>query len=520
MDSILIQCPECPQRFKVKPDFIGKMVECGSCDAQFRISTEHVQDEHQKTYPGEKQKVGYRNFRKAGEIAEQPVSFQTAHYESQARIEDALPMGPRRKMAITIAFAILTIFTLLFTIGHSAISDITTNNRFLLAGVISVIAFGLLIYGARRAIVTLLMGLLLIGILCSAPLFFQYSEPPVRQGIDSNLEQLAEIEAAFEAPTLNKVDLGYDKVEEAMNKDGASPDSVVAYALYGYKETNEDLLTRYLYDAYGRRDYPLFYKERLIGEKPVTLIVISKVDIDSLSVAANHAANFGKVEKIHRDLRLIEVTVDQEKIEGDPESHYMSESSPHYFAANLRELSHIDYKRRINALTRLAGASTHKKRVDYVRKLIDMLKEKQTEEDTNLIIQVLNRWSFPEDNIQNDVFQAIEGLLENYGNIKMETMAYLVEQNVPGKEDILAKVWAAKPVQWQAAIVATGDLGRRAILKIFPEINVAQMSSAASILREIGTKADLATMEASLEYGDENSRIVMKATIDEIKSRQ
>jgi len=520
MDSLQIQCPKCQQLFSAGPEVMGKTVECGSCGQHFRVSAENIQTKNTRVYPGEKYKTGHRNFRSSGTIPEQPVSFQTVHYNNNPRIEDVLPMNPRRKTAIAIAFTILIISSLLFTIGASSISDITTNNRFLLAAIISLIAFALLIYGARRIKIAIFSGLVLIGVLCSSPLFFQHEAPPTRQQEGPIPSQLADIESVFKASALNKEDLGYGKVLEAMNEEGESKDSVIAYALYGYKDSDQDLLTRYLYEAFGQRDYPSFYKERYIENEEITLVVLRQVKLDSLSDAANIATPFGNIEKVHRDLRVIEVRVNPTKIQGDPESHYMSENNSNFFEANYRELSHIDHERRINALTRLSKTTSHQKRADFVEKLIEMLEDDQSDKDTGLIIQALNHWSFPEDNIQEEVFLAIEKLLASSGNIEINTMAYLIEQTVPGREQILSKVWAANPVQWQSAIVATGDLGRKAILLQFPELSAAQMISAASILRELGTSEDIPLMESSLETGDKNSRRVMKATIDEMLSQQ
>ncbi len=500
---------------------MGKKVECGSCASQFRVSEENSHPEKTRIYPGEKKKVGHRNFRAAGNITEQPISFQKAHYDPNARAEDVFPLRPVRKMAIGIGFALLLIFTLIFTLGNSTISDVPTPSRYLLASVISVISLFLILYGARKKFLTLLPALVLTAALCSAPLLFQYQPPPARNTappLDS--EPSPAPETSLVPAALNLENLGYDKVREAMSEEGASEESVIAYAFYGYTDSNQDLFTRYLYDAYGKRDYPSFYKERYIGEEEVTLVVIRKVSLDSLTDAANLARPFGDIKKIHRDLRVIEVRIDQEKIQGDPESHYMSETSAEFFEANLRELSHVDSERRINALTRLTSTTSLQKRVDFVRKLVTMLEEGYSEKETSLIIQALNHWSTPEDRIQEEVYSAILSLLDSSGNISTETMAYLMEQDVPGRAPILSKIWAANPVQWQAALVATGELGKQAVLLQLPELNSAQMNSAARIMQELGIKEDAALLKTSLESGDENSQKAMKATIDELESRQ
>ena len=521
MDSIQIQCPECQQLFSSESSFMGKKVECGACASQFRVTEENSTPEKTRVYPGEKQKVGHRNFRAAGNISEQSISFQKAHYDPNARAEDVFPLRPVRKMAIGIGFALLLVFALIFTLGNSAISDVPTTSRYLLALVISVISFFLILYGARRKFLTLLPALALMAVLCSAPIFFKYQPPPTRNTANTpDIEPSPVPESLLSAPAINLENLGYDKVRKAMSEEGASEESVVAYAFYGYTDSNQDLFTRYLYDAYGQRDYPSFYKERYIGEEEVTLVVMRRVTLDSLTDAANLARPFGDIKKIHRDLRVIEVRVDQEKIQGDPESHYMSETSSEFYDANFRELSHVDRERRINALTRLTSTTSLQKRVDFVRKLVSMLEEGYSEKETSLIIQALNHWSQPEDRIQEDVFTAIDSLLSASGNINTETMAYLMEQDVPGRAPILSRVWAANPVQWQAALVATGELGKQAVLLQLPELNPAQMNSAARIMQELGTKEDAVLLKTCLKSGDENSQKAMKATIDELESRQ
>jgi len=64
MDKIQIRCHACGQKFSVSESYMGKMVECGTCDELFEVN-EDALIRKRKFYPGEKSKDASKTFAKA-----------------------------------------------------------------------------------------------------------------------------------------------------------------------------------------------------------------------------------------------------------------------------------------------------------------------------------------------------------------------------------------------------------------------------------------------------------------------
>ena len=130
-----IKCPDCNQKFDVTEDFLGKTVECGSCDHRFKVTDAEVVAEKKRFYPGEKKGAHLDNFGKSAATIDAPVRFQQASYQKPTSHDVVSPPHPGRIMAALAGILLMVFVILIFVFtadGDGGVGDMKTLNRFVL----------------------------------------------------------------------------------------------------------------------------------------------------------------------------------------------------------------------------------------------------------------------------------------------------------------------------------------------------------------------------------------------------
>ena len=115
-----IECPDCSQRFDVTEEFLDKTVECGSCDAQFQVSTDVMVKDKEKFYPGEKRGAHLDRFASASASvvpsspSSAPVGFKQAHYQPDVSANQIGPVSPRRTISAVLGVVVMVLVILTF----------------------------------------------------------------------------------------------------------------------------------------------------------------------------------------------------------------------------------------------------------------------------------------------------------------------------------------------------------------------------------------------------------------------
>jgi hypothetical protein len=104
--------------------------------------------------------------------------------------------------------------------------------------------------------------------------------------------------------------------------------------------------------------------------------------------------------------------------------------------------------------------------------------------------------------------------------IPLSHLNYLIEQKVEGVGDILLYAWIKEPVVHESTLIRSGKLAELALIDMLAELEPIELNSAASVLRKIGTQDALPALLVAYESANGNVKKSLKATIDEIKSRE
>ncbi|MDA8975291.1 hypothetical protein N9F50_01760, partial [Akkermansiaceae bacterium] len=310
----------------------------------------------------------------------------------------------------------MLLFGLLFLLGAGdggLFTDVGLYSRFILAGFISIIGCGLLVFGAKgwrgRAIglAIALMGIL-FAIIWMSPVKIT---PSTHGGLGEPFNEVKkETAKSSELDDVEKYlsEIGYTKVEDFIKKETNEEKGIdgLDHVVAIYAHRLSDIAFNTLEEHLRRRlslapDIPIHnYKRNDMKDR---LVVISgpKLDLEAVARACDEAGDVLPVAK-HR---LLDLTITQASFANPkPEEMEKLKNPEHeiFCAANLGELDNIQMDRRKNAVERLAAVPDDmKKRYKsaIAQKLAEMV---TTESDENLIESAgsaLQKWGVGEASI-------------------------------------------------------------------------------------------------------------------------
>ena len=238
MSEIKIQCPECKERFDVPEELMGNPVECGACQHPFELSSEHIDKRAMRQFPGDKAKGLEAFSKKTPEMTtESEVHFRTAAYDQEVDPNAIMPTGPKRLLAIFAGVALIGLVILFFVLGNGelgAMTDVTDENRWILAGFSAFVGSLLIIFGFRKyRAFGVVFALLLVAGVCSMPIIYPEPLSPVGLDVDLslNLEQTKQLDPTAELLAY-KLSIGYASVESKIADATKLIDEVICEPIY------------------------------------------------------------------------------------------------------------------------------------------------------------------------------------------------------------------------------------------------------------------------------------------------
>jgi len=524
LNTMRIECPECSQRFDVTDDFIDKTVECGSCDSRFKVSGDVMVKDKSKFYPGEKQDVHLERFASFGAsaVVSSPVAFDVgfkqAHYQPDVNVDRIGPPRPRRTISAILGVSLMVLVIVIFLLAggkEGPMRDMETQNRFVLVGFTAFLSSFLVIYGmAQNTAKGVALSLVLGGGLLTLPVWFPGNPTSASKGVipmqkKDNEDKPSQLSDEMEDYLF---EIGYPPVAEVL--ENASEDSVVAVYIRNAQVGVRDKIAEYLYEETGKESRGTSYDRGDSGRYGLILMENQTSSIDEI---ASLCGKFGRVNKIHRDLRVIDVTVESSKVVKLDPSRSIDPKSVDFYNQQLIALRSFDREVKRNAVKRLAGSEPKALRDDISKALIDMLPASQNELKLE-IIKTLLVWSQPDDGADLVVLEAVRKLHQDK-LVDKPAMTFLIDREVDGSEVVLMDLWQSEPVAWSDLFLKLGEGAQILLLPHLKDMDTVQIVAAADILGKVGSPPCIAYLEEVMSKQDEQGKKSLQAAIDEIKKR-
>jgi len=527
MEKIQIKCPVCSQKFSVEESYMGRMVECGTCDELFEIN-EDTLAKKRKFYPGERSGNAAQTFAKAAPLSNSDntnVNFQVASYNN-IDAKYAQPRGTIKTIMIIAGITLILLFIALFILDSQksgVLKNLDNTKRYVLAGFIIVIGSVLIIKGFRRRTRGLLTSLLLGSGLASMPIMFPAVASPKENSQEEStpiVENLPQQDSFSERLQNYKISIGFDKIEQLRNE-SSNPDQIKAILLHESKVQYLDTILPYLERVLNLNKTPVTYPYgRDIDGSPVTLLTMSSdTSFDELFELTRKFGTPLEMNDIRSAVKVIEVKVDKKTLTPPPPGTTNNPLDPNYFNVNYQELKSIDRTRQFNAAKRLESGEYLGRQSDISKLLADLITHRDHELSEQLIA-TLNNWTRPEYKTDEKVLNYAK-VVAGTEHMSRPVMDYLVKKNVSGSASVLSKQWASKggPL-WASYLVAAKQIGEEAIIKALPQVGDSHYKSAASVLSSVGTSRSIPAINIAISKANTENKKYLKAVIDEIKSRQ
>ncbi len=271
----------------------------------------------------------------------------------------------------------------------------------------------------------------------------------------------------------------------------------------------------YLYEATDKANRGIIYERGEQGSDSLILFLHQKRSIDEMAALCE---KFGRIEKIEKKLRLIDVIVERGKIDQLDKYQILDSSSLDFEFQNLQALKSFDPTERSNAVKRLAGAEPRTRRDDITQQFIKMIPESSIELQLE-IINALKTWALPTAGAEPVVLEAVKQI-HAQGKVNKASMEFLIGRKVEGSELILEDLWEVNPAAWSEMMLQLGEGAQILLIPKLKDMDLPHLVSACEILAKTGTVDSIPLLEEVMESKEGQSANSLQATIDEIKNRQ
>lgn len=517
-----IRCPSCGQNFRVKSDVRGKMVECGACEARFRVDEKSIL-RSKKFYPGERKTAALEQFSRIPHSnLTLPERIQTAQY---APVTAQSIVQPTSIARVTVGFfgAVVLCMTLLLLIAGArhggALDGITTENRVLLACFASAIGCTLLIVAnptarLRAAIFSLMAAALVIG----TPFYFHDASEPIISKTSTN-----PLDYAKPAPVVNndrkkiladlRYAVGYSPMEQAIIKSGVNT-RIQGLWLKGINESNTTVVREYLLRISGASADSHIYP-RLSGNY-LFVLIDSQISLEDL---AQHCTRIGRVEQMVPELNLVEVVTENGRFSERTLDVLSDRSSPQFYRNNLLELDALDLKRINAALLRLSTAQPNQLRADILAKILSLLPEADYELLEN-ISKVLQVWTDSNSTAPTAVATFSQTFYDKNAMLPRDTVRYLLTWKQQNVYAILHDLWMKEHIKWEDLYMDADATAQQRLIPLLRDKNKQLQISAARILARIGDQTAASALSEVLKNKPEPElETIFSNALDAVKYR-
>jgi predicted Zn finger-like uncharacterized protein len=526
---LLIRCPSCGQRFKVAEDLRGRTVECGGCEHRFRINDDVIV-RGKKFYPGERRDARLERFHRVPLAVAPPImGTQTVRYNEPPDPVAYEPAPPQRILAGFLGVCLMSLMALLLMFGArrgGMLDGMLTSNRLLMAGFTGLLGTLLLVYanprGRAKAVA---VGLLLSGGLLGLPFLFTTGSVPLAADRPHATESVADpTTTAEEGSSLPGES---EEITELRRRIGTAPlveenqrlqlagstQRAIGLWLRDMREQNRYLIREYILRAAGA-DPQSHYFPRGNGD---FLMVVTGITL-SIEELSKIAIPLGSVERIHQEIDVIEVKVNNENFIEGPIDKLNDRDNPAFYDLNKRELDSIDLTRAEKAVKRLAEAKPEVYRSDITSRLITLLGTPEVKFKGE-ICRALAVWSQQPGEASDAALREVRDMLAHDVTVPPEMVELMVQEKNPGVLPVIHELWEQDPQQWESLYGDVGAPAEPALLRRFPTAGGALGYSIVRLLGRVGGAASLPVLESAKPQANAELRILLEKSIHSIRER-
>jgi hypothetical protein len=510
-----------------------RMVECGTCEHRFRVNDEVVVRQ-KKFYPGERRDTALDRFSRVPKGAPMPSTFQTVQYSSdpvQTEIQSASPL--RLVLGLVAGAAVVLVGLLLAFSGSPGgmLDGAPQSKRLALAGFTALIAGIFFIAANPRARIKAIFGsLVAAGALLSLPFVFTEGTTvtgPTADGLTypqtpkgpetAPSEGTAATDLQELKEEINTTPL--DKMIASLAADPANKDrTAVGIWLRDVREFQKLQIPAYIERSTGATQGQSAMYPREGGY----LMVVPGVT-DDLAELAKLCERFGEVKRVIEPLRVIEVVVQEDKFTIGDLKKLTNKEDPAFYELNRRELESIDRSRAKDAVARLAEAEPKLYRKDINRRLLQWLKESDTDEPSIQIQTQIGRaltvWSEPGDGSEAVVREVISKYPPTSTDLPESLVKFLMAKQDPEAIPLIDALWAADFTRWEELYLGFGPGIEDSVLARFPTASGTMKRSVMRLLAKNGTVKSIPVLEAALSNADSELKVLIDRAIASIRSR-
>jgi hypothetical protein len=519
-ENLNIRCPSCRQRFSVDSSLMERMVECGSCDARFRINDDVIM-RSKKFYPGERNATELNRFQRVPLSAAAPEGLQTMRYAEFSNPEQLGPVSPQRVIAGIIGVATMVIVALLLIFSDTSAGTFGTMplvNKLIVAGFVSVIGTLLLVYANPSARAkAAFFGLLLAGGLISLPFFVKgvpnaddtsagdYSDPIAPLFPADEEDPLAALKERFTTKPLEAEQARIEKSGTGQKAYGIYLTGMLQRNIY----TVRDYLIRDTNAGPSSHPYP--------RDEGDYLMILTDVSME-IEEVARIAGRLGKAEGTYPEIGVIVVRVDNEQFVAGSADKLNDREDPAFYDLNQRELQSLDMDRVKSAVERLADSKPVIYRDDISRTLTEIMGRPGIRFHDE-IARALIVWSEKPGEAGEAALRVLRKKVASGENVSENLVALVAKEQPDGAIPVINSLWVTNPVLWDGHYVKFGPAIELGVLARLASENTPLRQSAIKLLERVGTEKSVPALRKLIDSSNVEVRILAERAISKISSR-
>ena len=521
--TLSIRCPSCRQRFSVDGNLMDRMVECGACDARFRIIDDVIL-RSKKFYPGERHAPELTRFQRVPLSTAAPDGLQTIQYADFNQHDQLEPTSPQRIIGAIIGVGVMVVITLMFFFASGpggSMSAMPLGNKLILGGFISALGIFLLINANPKALIKAGgIGILLAAGMLTVPFFIK--GPEIAGAVSSKSPAGSDLTA----PIFSAEDRD-DPLAALRDRFSTNPLEVEQKRLkstgsdknaYGIFLT--DLLQRNIYTV---RDF--LYRETMAGSSSHPyprdngdyLMVLTDVPM-GLTEVVDIASRLGTTKEIHPEIGIIVISVDNEQFLDSAADKLNNQKDPEFYALNQRELVSLDLDRVKRAVERLATAEPSIYREDISGQLLKLM-EKPGIRFHDELAKALLVWLQDPGSAGEAALKALQGQIAEDKPASENLVILLLKGNNQAAIPSVHTLWLADQSIWERHYAKFGSVIEPRVLEYLNSEKAPLRRSAINLLGQIGTEASLPPLGQLTGSPDPEVRVLAERAINAINGR-
>lgn len=521
-ESLQIRCPACSQRFKVGVDLRDRMVECGSCEHRFRIDDETIV-RSKKFYPGERKDTRLDGFARVPHAPSHQPNIQTVQYAAEPSQASFEPPSPQRILAAIVGVAGMLVVAAVLFYGDrrgGLLDGVQFSGRLAIAAFAGVLGSVMVIYGNPRGRVkAIAVSIVFLVGLITLPFVFNKASEPLESKVPVGI-----------APAKEEVKLVDDRArimgiepllrENARVSPGDARKAAVGVWLRGMRLSNKSKAMEYLLRATGASPSSHLYPR----DDDNWLIVLSgsSLPIEEISLLAGKFASDREDTRIHSDLGVIEVKVDNNVFVEGPLDKLQDKNSPAFYDLNRRELESIDLERSMKAAKRVADAEPKIYRDDITRLLTQLVKDAGVDPvKLGDLSRALTVWA-PESDTKSvaEMTVAFQKLRAEKILPSRDMVTFLTNRKATMIAPLLEEMWVADATSWEPLYGNLGPVIEPLLLKRFPDTVGSLRQSTVRLLGRVGGAKSATVLQAAQAGADTEQRVLIERALKEISTRK